>query len=174
MGFHPSQVCRASVTPCDTSKSCSCRPARSSQIVYILFIGIRTLWRSVTPGYGDHSPLTTAAILEWRLRSDLESAAAARRGRREGVPVRLGGAGRLYSVSEGGTHSTTFKDCGPAQHTLSSSSSSQLIFCGFRCPNIMPQCWELSLLGAAEAFPPFPAGTRNFESADRSPVRSPV
>jgi len=28
-----------------------------------------SLWDSVTRGYGDHSPLTTAAILEWRRRS---------------------------------------------------------------------------------------------------------
>jgi hypothetical protein len=34
--------------------------------IYILFIGIRTLLLSVTRGYSDHSPFTTAAILEWR------------------------------------------------------------------------------------------------------------
>jgi len=56
--------------------------------VFILFFfGIPMLCDCVTRGYGDPSPLTTAAILEWRRRSDLEGAAAARRGRREGVSV---------------------------------------------------------------------------------------
>jgi len=48
---------------------------------YILFIGF-----CVTRGCGDHSPLTTAAILEWRRRSAWGvlqgGAAAARRGLR--------------------------------------------------------------------------------------------
>jgi len=40
------------------------------------------------------SPLTTAAILEWRRRSAWGGAAAARRGQRGEVPVRPGSAGR--------------------------------------------------------------------------------
>jgi len=47
--------------------------------VYISFIGIHTLCDSVTRGYGDHSPLTTAAILEWRRRSAWGCVAAAAR-----------------------------------------------------------------------------------------------
>jgi hypothetical protein len=66
---------------------------RTLPLRYISFIGIHTLCLSVTRGYGDRSPLTTTATLDWRRRSDLDGAAAARRGR-EGAPGRLGGAGR--------------------------------------------------------------------------------
>jgi hypothetical protein len=31
-------------------------------ITYVLFLGIRTLWLSVTRGCGDHSPLTSARL----------------------------------------------------------------------------------------------------------------
>ena len=52
----------------------------------------------VTRGCGDHSPLTTAAILEWRRRSTWGGAAAARRGQRGLVPGRPGSAGRCSPV----------------------------------------------------------------------------
>jgi len=44
----------------------------------VYFIGIRMLCLGVTRNYGDHSPLTNAATLEWRRRSDLYGAAAAK------------------------------------------------------------------------------------------------
>ena len=55
---------------------------------YILFIYVvywnylNMLCDCVTRGCGDHSPLTTAAILEWRRRSAWGGAAAACRGQR--------------------------------------------------------------------------------------------
>ena len=39
-----------------------------AQSIYCL-LELNMLWECVTRGYGDHSPLTTAAIVEWRRRS---------------------------------------------------------------------------------------------------------
>jgi len=47
-----------------SSISCARRPR--GVVRHISCIGIRTLRDSVTRGYGDHSPLTTSTILEWR------------------------------------------------------------------------------------------------------------
>jgi len=49
--------------------------------IYCL-LDLNMLCDCVTRGCGDHSPLTTAAILEWRRRSSWGGAAAARRGQR--------------------------------------------------------------------------------------------
>jgi hypothetical protein len=53
--------------------------------IRVYLLELHMLCDCVTRGCGDHSPLTTAAILEWRRRSAWGGAAAARRGRR-GVP----------------------------------------------------------------------------------------
>ena len=62
-------------------------------MIYCL-LELNMLCDCVTRGCGDHSPLTTAAILEWRRRSAWGGAAAARRGLRGLGPDRPGSAGR--------------------------------------------------------------------------------
>ena len=64
----------------------------SKSLVYCL-LELNMLCDCVTRGCGDHSPLTSAAILEWRRRRAWGGAAAARRGQRGGVQVRPGSAG---------------------------------------------------------------------------------
>ena len=65
--------------------------------IYCL-LELNMLCDCVTRGCGDHSPLTTAAILEWRRRSAWGGAAAARRGLRGLGPDRPGIAGRCSPV----------------------------------------------------------------------------
>ena len=69
-------------------------PKRPKPNIFRKWRQARTTDLSVARGYGDRSPLTTAATLEWRRRSDLDGAAAARQGRRGGAPGRLGCDGR--------------------------------------------------------------------------------
>ena len=66
-------------------------------VIYCL-LELNMLCDCVTRGCGDHSPLTTAAILEWRRRSAWGGAAAARRGLRGLGPDRPGIAGRCSPV----------------------------------------------------------------------------
>ena len=69
----PAQTAHSSQSPSDIYCLLEFEPQRTwAKGQYILFIGIyivNMLCDCVTRGCGDHSPLTTAAILEWRRRS---------------------------------------------------------------------------------------------------------